>query len=768
MIKDRQIKLIIGSLLHDIGKVVYRSGDGRNHSQSGYEFLKNETDVQDQDILNCVRYHHAKYLKNANIPKNDCAYVTYFADNIAAFSDRRESEEQENGFDKTIPLDSVFNILNGNKGRSHYAMQVLDPQSEINYPTTDEIKMNDYFYRKVIQNITDNLLGIEISEDYLNSLLSVLEANLTYVPSSTSKKELADISLYDHVKMTAAMASCVEQYLETAQETDYRSRLYINAKKAYKEEMFMLYSMDISGIQNFIYTINSKGALKGLRARSFYLEIMMEHMVDELLETLSLSRANLIYTGGGHCYMLLPNTDKVKKLVQENESKVNKWLLDNFGTALYVAGGFATASANVLKNEPKGSYSSLYVEVSRRISSKKSHRYDADTIRSLNRKSHDGERECSICRRIGKLVDDKCQICNALEKMSGGILHNKYFTIMCEPVKNALPLPVDRYLVADTEDSLLQRMQKDTYIRSYTKNDMYTGKHVATKLWVGDYNTGETFEELAEQSAGVKRIGVLRADVDNLGMTFVHGFEGKDGDDKYVTLSRTATLSRQLSLFFKCYINKILDNGSAGSLGKGGGRKVVIVYSGGDDVFLAGAWNDVIAAFCDIRNALTQFTQGTLTISGGIGVYHAGEPINVMAEEVARLEQASKDTDGKNAVTIFSKEQNYPWNVLLDKILKEKLQVIQQYFGQTDDHGMAFLYHLTDLLRNTEEQINVARYVYLLSRMEPDTRKSPEQRAAYRAFSKKMYEWGQNEVDRRELITAIYLYVYLHREENAL
>ena len=60
--------------------------------------------------------------------------------------------------------------------------------------------------------------------------------------------------------------------------------------------------MDISGIQSFIYTIGEKGALKGLRARSFYLEIMMEHIVDELLEKLSLSRANLIYTGGGHCY----------------------------------------------------------------------------------------------------------------------------------------------------------------------------------------------------------------------------------------------------------------------------------------------------------------------------------------------------------------------------------------------------------------------------------------------------------------------------------
>ena len=45
MITDRQIKLVIGSLLHDIGKVVYRSGDGRNHSQSGYEYLKTEAKI---------------------------------------------------------------------------------------------------------------------------------------------------------------------------------------------------------------------------------------------------------------------------------------------------------------------------------------------------------------------------------------------------------------------------------------------------------------------------------------------------------------------------------------------------------------------------------------------------------------------------------------------------------------------------------------------------------------------------------------------------
>ena len=51
MLTDRQIKLIVGSLLHDIGKVVYRSGDGRNHSASGCDYLKNDAKITDQEIL---------------------------------------------------------------------------------------------------------------------------------------------------------------------------------------------------------------------------------------------------------------------------------------------------------------------------------------------------------------------------------------------------------------------------------------------------------------------------------------------------------------------------------------------------------------------------------------------------------------------------------------------------------------------------------------------------------------------------------------------
>ena len=769
MLTDRQIKLVVGSLLHDIGKVVYRSGDGRNHSASGSDFLENQAKIEDVEILNCVKYHHGKYLKNAEIAVDNLAYITYYADNVAAFTDRREAAVQEEGFDKSIPLDSVFNILNGNHGKSHYAMQILDPKEEINYPTEETVFMDEHFYKTVVDNITNNLLGIELKEEYVNSLLSVLEANLSYIPSSTSKRELADISLFDHVKITAAVASCVEQYLKEQNETNYREILFQNAKTTYEKEMFLLYSMDISGIQKFIYSIGDKGALKGLRARSFYLEIMMEHVIDELLEKVSLSRANLIYTGGGHCYMLLPNTKEVVQILESYEKQINQWLLETFDISLYIACGYAVASANNLRNVSEGSYSKLYQDISKMLSEKKAHRYSADVIQYLNKKKSDGERECSVCRRVAKVSEKerRCPICEALEHMGRDMLHGDYFVILCEPLEYTLPLPRNRFLAVMSENNIKEAMHKESYVRCYTKNNFYTGKLVTTKLWVGDYvaKDATTFGELAERAKGIKKIAVLRADVDNLGTSFVYGFK-RGEDEKYVTLSRTAALSRQLSLFFKGYINRILTQGTKTVFAKNGPRNVVIVYSGGDDVFVAGAWNEVISTFMDLRKALEKFTQGTLTISGGIGVYTDSYPIHVMAQETQFLEDCSKECDGKNAITIWNEEHSYPWPEFLESVVVEKFRTIQEYFEKNDERGMAFLYHLTELLRAYSEQINIARYVYLLSRMEPDKDSLPTVKEAYHKFSEKMYLWSQNPKDRRELLTAIYLYVYLNRKEE--
>lgn len=783
---ERQIKLVIGSLLHDLGKVIYRTGTTKDHSTLGYEFLKDTVGIQDQDILHCVKYHHAKLLKYANIPNDDLCYITYFADNVAAGADRREAESGEYGFDPEVPLSSVFNILNGNSQSLHYKQSLLDLNGEINYPTDQKIALNTGFYKTIEQNFIKNLQDFNCSQEYIPSILSLIEANLSYIPSSTNKSELIDIPLYDHLKLTAAFASCIERYFTERGISDYKQALFSNSQDPYNENMFILFSMDISGIQNFIYTITTDNALKGLRARSIYLEIMMEHLIDELLDLTSLSRANLIYAGGGHCYMILPNTPTIIQTIKEFERDVNHWFLKNFDIALFVGIGYAECNANSLmnkhdqKDQNKDSYTQIFRKISKMISGTKMHRYSFEDLCYLNNQKHHGARECSVCKRLGNLNEEnRCFICAALEKFALDVMHQNFFTITSERLdKNSLPLPLDKYLVIKNETQTRSVMEdSNLYVRLYTKNKTYMGDKVHQNLWIADYCDSSSFEELAEKSKAndFKKIAVLRADVDNLGNTFVNGFKRNNNkDERYVSLTRSAVLSRQLSLFFKGYITNIFKQPSKKTISGTTSQPniaLTIVYSGGDDVFLVGAWNEVIDAFIELRSALRKFAQNTISISGGIGVYDHSYPINVMAQEVAHLKDCSKELPNKDAITLFDANYSFKFDNFINKVIEEKFNSITKFFEITHNHGNAFLYRILELFRDRNNKINFARLVYLLSRLEPQNKNDcdfarQKQNDTYAKFAKNVYEWSKQEQDISEFIVATYLYVYLTRNKE--
>ena len=106
----------------------------------------------------------------------------------------------------------------------------------------------------------------------------------------------------------------------------------------------------------------------------------------------------------------------------------------------------------------------------------------------------------------------------------------------------------------------------------------------------------------------------------------------------------------------------------------------------------------------------------------------------------------------------------YSWEELKSKVIEEKYRTLQEFFGDVDERGMSFLYRMLELIRNQKEKINFARFIYLLSRLEPE--KEGEKKEAYQKFSKKMYVWIQNERDCRQLKTAINLYTYMHRDKG--
>ena len=759
---ERKIKLIIGTILDGLKEVLSASSE---EEVINNEFLKENLNITDREILDIVINNDAQKLKE-DLKKSSLAYI-----NEAAKEFLRDRNNKNNS--SKSELKSIFNILNGNNKNGRYQTKYLNHEEGINYPELEEVAMDLNYYKEIDKKIKDSLKDLEINKDSITSLLETLEKYLTYVPRSIGKNESTDISLYDDIKMRATFASCIYDYFTENNEDDF-SMLISDIEKYFEEDIFYLYSFDFSGIQSFIYNISSDRALRSLRTRSFYLEILLEDIIDTLLDRLNLTRANLLYSGGGHCYLILPNTDFVKDTIRDFKNEVNKWLLDLFGSELYLAGGGEVCSAKNFTDSSSSKYSEVFRSVSNKISKNKLHRYGAYELKKLNfEEVVDGARECKVCRRVDRLIEGEkgliCSICEAIENFSKYILESKIFIVEKKSgasSKNSLPLPFSMVLTSAKDEDEFKKNYKnrESYIRAYRKNEGEE-RNSSTKLWIGDYCFDNKLNILTKNAEGIKRIGVLRADVDNLGQSFVKGFSKED-----TSLTRSAVFSRNMSLFFKYHINYLLENGEFSITGETPPikRKALIVYSGGDDVFVVGAWDDIIGFSIDLVKSLEKFTLNSLTISAGLGLFGEKFPIKSMAEITGDLEDYAKsniyevggEEKTKNSVCLFNKDNTYSWKDFEERVLGEKLKLLQEYFTEIDERGKSFIYNILNLLRDDSDRLNIARLAYLLARLEPQNKDLKEKHSE---FSKEIYRFAKDKKDRRELITAIYIFVYLER-----
>ena len=191
-------------------------------------------------------------------------------------------------------------------------------------------------------------------------------------------------------------------------------------------------------------------------------------------------------------------------------------------------------------------------------------------------------------------------------------------------------------------------------------------------------------------------------------------------------------------------------------------------------LFIVGSWDDIIGFAVDLYYALKKYTQGTLKISGGIGLYPSKYPISVMAKQTGELEDAAKEMTGKNAVAVFDPKYTFHWTEFIETIIEEKFRILKQYLETCEkERGKAFLYRILDLIRATWNQeedgkINIARFAYQLARIEPEKNAAEEVKQIYQEFSKSMYQWIKNKEEAEQLEMAIYLYAYLTRDRRMI
>ncbi|MCF8229525.1 MAG: type III-A CRISPR-associated protein Cas10/Csm1 [Bacteroidales bacterium] len=601
---------------------------------------------------------------------------------------------------------------------------------------------------------------------FAETTLNLLKKYTVNIPSSTM--HLPDVSLYDHLKTSAGFAVCLLDYLE---QEDVQNKSLAGIKN---KNPFILIGGDLSGIQDFIYDVISKNAAKNLKGRSFYIQLLTESITHKILHELKLFKANLIYDAGGNFYILAPNTEEVKtKLSSLKEDFINM-IFNAHGSSIYLAiDHIAFGEQEILK----GGVATVWEKLQYKLDISKNQKYKSkiaddfnsffspaeiggkqirdvitgeeisdseiqeNEVKYLDTDNKDPIKLATFKQiELGKQLrqsDFRVKSNEPLNYWSGEHEHNPaglgvYYYFLSksglEKYASELKSSADNVELISINDSLSETEGEIEFIHSLKGlNNIYSFDFYGGNKFPSyeetevdedgvEHLTGEpkTFDKLCGNE-GFRRLGVLRMDVDNLGDLFAKGFK-----NRHRTFSRLLALSRNLDYFFKGYLNTIWKQEKYKN-------ESIILYSGGDDLFIVGRWNKLIDMAKEIKQNFAAFTchNSKLSISGGMAIVGPKYPILKGADQAAEAEHQAKQYENndanKNAFYFFNNAFN--WEIEYHA-LEELKNLIVKYTNEETGLPGAFIGNVQKFAANRQLQINKQRneswqwqMAYSLSRM---------------------------------------------------
>ena len=538
-----------------------------------------------------------------------------------------------------------------------------------------------------------------------------------------------DIALFDQVKTLSAVAASLGD--------------------APDKDQLCLIAGDLSGIQDFIYTISSDGALKSLRARSFTLELVTEEIVQQLLTRLSLSRANVIYAGGGNLYLLAPASETVASQVEQVRTSFNDWLLEEYQSKVFLA-----LDSSLFRREDISTleFAKCWQQTNQKLANQKNRKFDRQMEQLLKERA--AHEPCKVCHRDDtidlKPLDGKdgvgaCLTCRSMFNLGQQLFKVK--TLVRTSYKNVegtlrnphnpddpgyIEIKINTgsiyYHLFDKSKPIVPE-NEGIYLINTWDVDLYKFSQFESPnpLLLGNYyetiNDEEhpgflTAQEMANRSVGAKRVGYLRMDVDKLGQIFATGL------GKSYTLPKLAGLSRQMSYFFKVYLNSLaqfrqrdfLSHANAQhqpfeSLTKLPRQDLLFIYAGGDDLFVSGAWDQVVEFAFDVYQSFRAFTgwHPDITLSAGISLSGPKYPLYQSARDSGDAEGAAK-SHGRDSLGLF--EQVFKWQEWLGTADTSVLGAeIQEYLQEEIRPEWLGIFPFVSYLRNVLETVHSQSFV---------------------------------------------------------
>lgn len=687
--------LVLATLLHDLGKVRVRHDNTKKHAEHGYDMIQEisrsspEKKFMDR-VAKLVLFHHSDP-DHTDLSEEDKKLLKILkdADCKAAAHERedREAPSQRDGpyLEKMTTYLSLKDVKEKDKKerRTFYVY----PEKEIIRDTTGSSGRSGYkeLDEEIIRDISR--LNSEKFTNYIGSVNSILRNTTSYIPSAFYYSN-PNIPLYDHLKMSGAIALC-----------RYRSEKSNNSE-------FMLIRTDMSGIQDYIFKYfrseqaDDKGTRR-IRGRSLRVSLTTRAIVQYIIDELKLYDLNVVWLNSDGSLIISPYSKEIEERLKKVRRDIEKYFIDHDrGMSCAIEWNIGAYDIIPAVNKDRyGESEPLDVEDSKFRSFMDELMNKVNKIKRQSNSDLIGEyrenffvqeeiKPCWSCGLNERIDDRNCIECITEENIGSKIIRNEGSIILYKGVESELNFNFGDFLYSysfgNREDK--GESSRILYVNDYPNNIkdfqvpweiFMIGNNVPTDE--GMIITINNMLELKKKDSQRENfyLGIFKADVDNMGAIISDGFPR-------LTLPAYACFSRQINTFFTVIVNKISEKNG-----------IYLIYSGGDDISALGPVDKIIEFSGMLHREFKDWMENEeLTFSAGIATTHAKFPlrrgIDLAEDELEKSKMNEREKIKKDSITVF--ETTMKWEEFHK--MTEFKKKMEKHIVDMGDIGKNFLQKL--------------------------------------------------------------------------